>query len=123
MPPPRGAPGNAPDSYARNACIAVTVPSRLAPILTVDLLAAPGPAQRNTSSRVMRILTGRPDSFDSINAMASRYTAVLPPKPPPISVAITFSLSTSMSIWSARLSRMLKLPCVVVQMVDWAPSS
>ena len=41
-----------------------------------------------TSSRVITILTGRPECLDSIMATGSRYTLVLPPNPPPISAGV-----------------------------------
>ena len=48
------------------------VPSFLAPILTVLNEPEVGPVARNTSSRVITILTGRPDFFDSSSATGSR---------------------------------------------------
>ena len=71
--------------------MAVIVPSFFAPILTQLRVAEPGPEALKTSSRSIIIFTGRPDFFDKINATGSRYTVVLPPNPPPISLAMTFS--------------------------------
>ena len=48
------------------------VPSRLAPILTQTVPPEVGPEPRNTSSRVIAILTGRPDFRDSTTASGSR---------------------------------------------------
>ena len=48
------------------------VPSFLAPILTVLDEPEVGPEARITSSRVITILTGSPDFFDSSSATGSR---------------------------------------------------
>ena len=72
------------------------VPSLRAPILTSIEVALVGPEARNTSSRVMTSLTGRPALRDSASATGSAQTWVLPPKPPPISDEVTRSFETSM---------------------------
>ena len=72
------------------------MPSFLAPILTFMLADDVGPEARNTSSRLITILTGWPALRDSASATGSRKTVVLPPKPPPISEAVTRRRETSM---------------------------
>ena len=79
-----GEPGNAPAWYLSIASAAVMTPSRLNPIFTAIEAPEVGPVPLNTSSRDMFIRTGWPDIFDSVSATGSRYTMVLPPKPPPI---------------------------------------
>ena len=69
-------------------------PSRVAPSLTRIELPEVGPEARNTSSRVITIFTGRPAFCDRRMATGSRYTTVLPPKPPPISHGVTFTFDT-----------------------------
>jgi hypothetical protein len=54
------------------ASAAVSVPSFLAPSLTSMTAPAAGPVPRNTSSRLITILTGRPDIFDIAKAKGSR---------------------------------------------------
>ena len=61
-----GEPGNAPDWYLSTALAAVSRPSFLAPSLTSTTAPEVGPVARNTSSRLITILTGRPDFFDSM---------------------------------------------------------
>ena len=53
-------------------CMALSVPSRLAPILTLTLPPGAGPEARNTSSRDIVIFTGLPDFCDSRIARGSR---------------------------------------------------
>ena len=48
------------------------VPSFLAPILTLLIEPEVGPEARNTSSRDITILTGRPDFLASTSASGSR---------------------------------------------------
>ena len=98
--------------------MAVMVPSFFAPILTRHIDPDPGPAERNMSSRLICIFTGRPAFFDNIIAMASWYTAVLPPKAPPTSVGMTFRLASFICIMRATDSRSGKCPWVVLQSVD-----
>ena len=50
----------------------VSSPSLVAPILAHTFAAGAGPVARITSSRVMTILTGRPDFWDSFTASGSR---------------------------------------------------
>ena len=78
-----------------------------------------GPEARKTSSRDMVILTGWPDFRDSISASGSRYTTVLPPKPPPISDAVTRNLETSIPTSFAQCPRTTKCPWVVHQRSAW----
>ena len=60
---------------------------------------------RNTSSRLITIFTGRPHMRDSASATGSMKTVVLPPKPPPISDAVTRRRETSMPSRAAQVSR------------------
>ena len=69
---------------------------RHAPILTSIDVALVGPEARNTSSRVITSLTGRPALRDSASATGSAHTWVLPPKPPPISEEVTRNREASM---------------------------
>ena len=69
---PMGDPGKPPASKAAQKLPAVSVPSFLAPILTRMNEAGVGPVACRTSSRVMRILTGRPVALDSRAAVGSR---------------------------------------------------
>ena len=71
-------------------------PSRVTPIFTHTLPPEVGPVARNTSVRLMVILTGWHALRERPRASGSRYTTVLPPKPPPISEGVTRSLETSM---------------------------
>ena len=71
------------------------VPSRFMPIFTSIEVEEVGPVARSTSSRVITIFTGRPALRASASATGSRNTVVLPPKPPPISEAVTLSWLTS----------------------------
>src|SRR5712692_2033392 len=64
-PPAKGDPGNAPASYAIQISAAVILPSRVAPIRALILVPEVGPLARNTSARVITILTGRPHFFES----------------------------------------------------------
>ena len=61
-----GEPGNAPAWYLSTVFAAVIRPSLLAPSLTSTTAPEVGPEARNTSSRLITILTGRPDFFDSM---------------------------------------------------------
>ena len=81
-----------------------------------------GPEARKTSSRDMVIFTGLPDLRESISASGSRYTTVFPPKPPPISDAVTRSLDTSIPRSFAQCPRTTKCPWVVHHSSAW-PSS
>ena len=97
-------------------------PSRVAPSLTRIELPEVGPEARNTSSRVITIFTGRPAFCDRRMATGSRYTTVLPPKPPPISAAMTRICDVSRPSSRLQKPRTWKWPCVVVQSWTW-PSS
>ena len=65
------------------------VPSFFMPILQSIEVCAVGPVARNTSSRVITSFTGRLALRESASATGSMKTVVLPPKPPPISEAVT----------------------------------
>ncbi len=90
-------------------------PALVTPILTVMLVLEVGPEARNTSSRLMTTFTGLPAFRDSASATGSTNTVVLPPKPPPISEAVTRSLDTSMPRSAAQVSRTMKWPWVQTQ--------
>jgi hypothetical protein len=60
----------------------------------------------------MTIFTGRFALRDSAIASGSRYTTVLPPKPPPISDAVTRMFAMSMPSSRAQCARTMKCPCV-----------
>ena len=75
-----------------------------------------GPVPSKTSLRDMTIFTGRPVFFESSAATGSRYTGIFPPKPPPISMGVTFTWETGMSRMHAVVSRTRKAPCVLHQM-------
>ena len=70
---------------------AVILPSLVAPIFMRMWEPEVGPLPTNTSVRLMVILTGLADIFDSRAATGSRYTPPMPfaPKPPPISIGTT----------------------------------
>ncbi len=72
MPAPTGDPRNAPASYASHSFAATNVPSRFAPSFTRIFVPEVGPVARNTSSRLMTILTGRCALRDSASAIGSR---------------------------------------------------
>ena len=71
-PAPNGEPRYAPASYHMEARPATSVPSRLAPSFITTFVPDVGPVARNTSSRVMTILTGRFALRDSTIASGSR---------------------------------------------------
>ena len=68
----KGDAGNAPAAYHVLKSAATMRPSFVAPILIQDFVSEPGPVARKHSSRVITILTDRPDFFDSIMATGSR---------------------------------------------------
>src|SRR5271169_6346780 len=70
QPGPTGDPGKAPAWYLSTASAAVSRPSFLAPSLTSMTAPAAGPVPRNTSSRLITILTGRPVLRDIAKAAA-----------------------------------------------------
>ncbi len=72
QPGPIGEPGNAPAWYFSTCWAATMVPSFLAPIFTLIQAPEVGPEALKTSSRVICILTVRPDFFDSATAIGSR---------------------------------------------------
>ncbi len=65
------------------------VPSFFMPILMSIDADAVGPDARNTSERLITSLTGRLVFLAKAKATGSMNTSVLPPKPPPISDAVT----------------------------------
>ena len=67
-----GEPGKAPAWNLKMPSAAVSVPSFLTPILTHIEAPEVGPEALNTSSRLITILTGRPDFLDSRVATGSR---------------------------------------------------
>src|SRR6185503_10143431 len=109
-----GEPWNAPAWYLSSAHPATNRPSLVAPIFTFTTAPDVGPDDLNTSSRDMTIFTGRLALRDSASASGSRYTTVLPPKPPPISVAVTRTLLMSRPSRRAQWARTMKWPWVVV---------
>src|SRR5580704_5608503 len=120
MPPaPDGEPLYAPASYQSDALPATSVPSRLAPSFMRIVVADVGPDARNTSSRVITILTGSPDLRESAMASGSRYTGIFPPKPPPISLGTTLMAAASMPRIAAHASRTTNGPCVVHHTRTW----
>ena len=70
--PPTGEPGKAPASKAIQTCAAVILPSLVAPILVLIVVADVGPVPSNTSLRLITSLTGRPVFFDMMAASGSR---------------------------------------------------
>ena len=75
---------------------------------------------RNTSSRVITSFTGRLALRDSASATGSIHTWVLPPKPPPISEAVTRSLDDVHAEQScAQTLRTMKWPCVQTHSSPW----
>src|SRR5260221_13025156 len=74
----------APPSRNERKCMAVSVPSRLTPVL-IHIFTGWRPRWiKNTSSRVQVILTGRPVRRDSSQAqILCEKGSLFPPKPPP----------------------------------------
>ena len=72
QPGPTGEPGKAPAWYLSARSAATIRPSFLAPILTSMTPPEVGPVPRNTSSRLITILTGRPDFLAIASASGSR---------------------------------------------------
>src|SRR3954471_6113540 len=118
-PAPDGDPRYAPASYHKDAEAATSIPSRVAPSFIRIVVADVGPEARNTSSRVITILTGDPAFRDKASATGSRYTGILPPNPPPISLGTTFTLAASMPRIAAHASRTTNGPCVLHQTTAW----
>ena len=94
-------------------------PSAVMPIATSMLADIVGPVARNTSSRLITIFTGAPALRDSASATGSMNTVVLPPKPPPISEAVTRSLLDGIPRMSAQMRRTMKWPCVQHHRSAW----
>ena len=112
-----GDPGNAPACNRNVADAAVIRPSLVAPILTVLDDPEVGPPAWNSSWRDMMIFTGRPDLRDSTRATGSRYTTVLPPKPPPISAGMARTALCGKPLKCALIARTMKWPWLLLQMV------
>ena len=112
-----GAPGKAPASYTKLPSMAVSVPSALAPSLTRQVMALPGPAVRSTSSRLSATRTGCPAFRESATASALHRTFVLPPKPPPTSVGMTLMRLGGTPAIMAMSRRCPKMPCVFAHTV------
>ena len=91
------------------------VPSLLPPILTLLQEPQVGPVDSNTSALLITILTACPVFLDRSAATGSRYTGILPPKPPPISIGITLICDTGISSNCAIESRTVNAPCVLHQ--------
>src|SRR5881275_1512808 len=105
-----GEPGKAPAWNLKIPSAAVILPSLVTPILTRIEPPEVGPVALNTSSRLIVILTGRPDFCDSSAATGSRYTTVLPPKPPPISAGAQRTSPTGLLSSFAVSARTTKWP-------------
>ena len=89
----------------------------LAPIFTRMNEPGVGPVPSKTSARDMIIFTGRPHLRLRMAATGSRYTEILPPKPPPISHGTTVTCDTGICSSSAVWARAVNEPCVDVQTV------
>ena len=76
-----------------------------------------GPVPSKTSARLMSTLTGLPALRLRAAATGSRYTRILPPKPPPISSGTTLMRDRGICSNSATWARTVKAPCVLHQMV------
>ena len=107
-----GEPWKAPAWYFSSANPATNLPSLVAPIFTFTVAPEVGPEDLKTSSRDMTIFTGRLAFRESAMASGSRYTTVLPPKPPPISEAVTRILAMSKPSSRAQWARTMKWPWV-----------
>ena len=87
-------------------------PSLVTPILTRTLPPEVGPVARKTSVRLIVILTGWHALRERPRARGSRYTTVLPPKPPPISEGVTRIFEMSMPSSFAQYPRTVYCPWV-----------
>src|SRR5437762_10322977 len=108
---PDGDPRYAPASYHIDAVAETSVPSCFAPIFITMRQPDVGPVARNTSSRPITIFTGRPDFFDRTIASGSRYTGILPPNPPPISLGITRMFAASRCRMRTRIAHQERTLC------------
>jgi hypothetical protein len=114
---PTGAPANAPASNTTRACMAVSVPSRRAPILTSNTADGAGVVARKSSVRDITTDTGRRSRRVSAAASGSSSTNFAP-KPPPIGVATTFTSCSGRPSTSAISERVKKSACVEVHTVS-----
>src|SRR2546425_2957229 len=78
-----------------------------------------GPVLSNASGQLNTIFTGRTLVLERPVATGSRYVIPLPPKPPPISMGMTFTWDSAMPRMAAVAARTAKVPCVLVQIVTW----
>ena len=108
-----GAPGKAPPCKRKTPLAAVIVPSFFMPILISIDVDAVGPVARNTSERLITILTGLLALRDKASATGSIKTVVFPPKPPPISEAVTRNWLVSNPKSAAHIFWAYQWPCVV----------
>ena len=76
-----------------------------------------GPVASKTLARSITSFTGRPDFFERTAASGSRYTAIFPPNPPPISIGTTLIREIGTPSSPPSWSRAAKAPCVLVQTV------
>src|SRR4029450_13347208 len=90
-----GEPWKAPAWHFSSAQPATNLPSLVAPIFTFTVAPEVGPEDLKTSSRGGPSCAGPLALRESASASGSRYTTVLPPKPPPISEAVTRILAVS----------------------------
>ncbi len=119
---PTGEPRKQPASKSSWQSAATIVPSLFAPSFTRIFEPEVGPVPRKTSSRVIVILTGRPALRESTSAAGSRYTGILPPKPPPISEGVTLIVAGSLPVRVAVSFLTPKGPWVAHQ-ISAVPSS
>ena len=111
-----GAPGNAPASKITRARSAVSVPSRLAPVVSSTMAGGAGVVARNSSLRDMTIETGRCTATVRAAASGSSRTN-LPPKPPPIGIATTRTRCSGTPSARATCERVKNSACVLVHTV------
>jgi hypothetical protein len=107
------APENAPDSMTVSASSAVSVPSRLAPVLSLMMTWGAGMPASSSSRRVMTYRTGRLVTRARIAVIGSQSARILPPKPPPHSTGITLIRFSSTCSTSATSERVLNEPWVL----------
>src|SRR5215470_926654 len=123
MPRLTGEPGKAPASYRMLADTAVSLPSRVAPALTVITVGEPGPVARSTSSRESTSLTGRPVFCASTMTVGSNKARDLPPKPPPHSIGTTLTRLAGKPSNATNWLRTVNTPWVEVHTVTFPSGS
>ena len=109
----QGAPGKAPPCKRNTPFAAVILPSFVIPILISIDVEDVGPVARNTSDRFITSFTERFAFRASANATGSMKTVVFPPKPPPISDAVTRNWLVSKSSRAAQTFWACQCPWVV----------